>query len=518
MRCFGFIVIGLVAVLGGLPFSSNAKLEPCFYKKTCPQVHFIVFKVVEKVSRTDPRMPASLVRLFFHDCFVQGCDASILLNNTATIVSEQQALPNNNSIRGLDVVNQIKTELEKACPGVVSCADILTLAAEVSSVLAHGPYLKFPLGRRDSLTANRTLANQNLPAPFFNLTQLKAAFAVQGLDTTDLVALSGAHSFGRVRCLFILDRLYNFSGTGRPDPTLDTTYLKQLRQICPQGGPPNNLVNFDPTTPDTLDKNYYSNLQAFPGHRGPVSCLTFRQGTSELFSGSFDRTIKIWNVEDRTYMSTLFGHQSEILSIDCLRKERVLTAGRDRSMQLFKVHEESRLVFRAPASSLECCCFVSNDELLSGSDDGSIELWTVMRKKPIYILRNAHALLVDSMKSDQKDSEKLPNGNLENGYNHPENHHCLSVFSWVSAVSVCRNSDLAASGAGNGSVRLWEIESDTKDIKSLYNVPLAGFVNSLAFAKSGEFLVAGVGQEPRLGRWGRNPEARNGVSILTYEM
>jgi len=68
-------------------------------------------------------------------CGMQGCDASILLNNTATIVSEQQALPNNNSIRGLDVVNQIKTELEKACPGVVSCADILTLAAEVSSVL-----------------------------------------------------------------------------------------------------------------------------------------------------------------------------------------------------------------------------------------------------------------------------------------------------------------------------------------------------------------------------------------------
>ncbi|KAK7412808.1 hypothetical protein VNO78_04451 [Psophocarpus tetragonolobus] len=263
------------------------------------------------------------------------------------------------------------------------------------------------------------------------------------------------------------------------------------------------------------DTRTREHLQAFPGHRGPVSCLSFRQGTSELFSGSFDRTIKIWNVEDRTYMNTLFGHQSEVLSIDCLRKERVLTAGRDRSMQLFKVHEESRLVFRAPASSLECCCFVSNDELLSGSDDGSIELWTVMRKKPVYILRNAHALLVDNMKSDH---EKLPNGNLENGYHHPENHHCLSVFSWVSAVTVCRNSDLAASGAGNGSVRLWAIESDTKDIKSLNNVPLAGFVNSLAFAKSGEFLVAGVGQEPRLGRWGRNPEARNGVSILPLKL
>ncbi|KAI3702980.1 hypothetical protein L6452_28736 [Arctium lappa] len=63
-------------------------------------------------------------------------------------------------------------------------------------------------------------------------------------------------------------------------------------------------------------------LQAFPGHKGPVSCLTFRQGTWELFSGSYDRTIKIWNAEDRTYITTLFGHQSDVLTIDCLRKER----------------------------------------------------------------------------------------------------------------------------------------------------------------------------------------------------
>lgn len=266
------------------------------------------------------------------------------------------------------------------------------------------------------------------------------------------------------------------------------------------------------------DTRTREHLQAFPGHRGPVSSLAFREGSTELFSGSFDRTVKIWNVEDRTYMNTLFGHQSEVLSIDCLRKERVLSAGRDRSMQLFKVHEESRLVFRAPASSLECCCFVNNEEFLSGSDDGSIELWGAVRKKPIHILRNAHALLTDSKKSDPNDSERLPNGNLENGHHHPENHHCSSVHSWVSAVTVCRNSDLAASGAGNGFVRLWTIENETKDIKPLHNVPLVGFVNSLAFAKSAKFLVAGVGQEPRLGRWGRIREARNGVSILPLKL
>jgi hypothetical protein len=57
------------------------------------------------------------------------------LNETSTIVSEQGALPNNNSIRGLDVVNQIKTAVENACPNTVSCADILALGANISSVL-----------------------------------------------------------------------------------------------------------------------------------------------------------------------------------------------------------------------------------------------------------------------------------------------------------------------------------------------------------------------------------------------
>ncbi|KAK7246130.1 hypothetical protein RIF29_40989 [Crotalaria pallida] len=183
----------VVVVLGGLTFSSDAQLDPSFYKDTCPNVHSIVHKVIKKASKSDPRLRASLIRLHFHDCFVQGCDASILLNNdtSAGIETEQDAFPNVNSIRGLDVVNQIKTAVENSCPGIVSCADILALAAEVSSALSDGPCWKVPLGRRDSLTANKTLANQNLPAPFLNLTQLKSAFTVQGLNTTDLVALSG---------------------------------------------------------------------------------------------------------------------------------------------------------------------------------------------------------------------------------------------------------------------------------------------------------------------------------------
>ncbi|XP_048323332.2 U3 snoRNP-associated protein-like EMB2271 [Ziziphus jujuba] len=266
------------------------------------------------------------------------------------------------------------------------------------------------------------------------------------------------------------------------------------------------------------DTRTREHIQAFPGHRGPVSCVTFRQGTSELFSGSYDRTVKIWNAEDRAYLNTLFGHQSEVLNMDCLRKERVLTVGRDRSMQLFKVPEESRLVFRAPASSLECCGFVSNDEFLSGSDDGSIELWSVLRKKPVCIFKNAHALLTANNNFEQKDGNRIPDGHLENDDLTSEKYGSSSAYSWVSSITVCRSSDLVASGAANGYVRLWAIGSDTKDLQPLYNLPLVGFVNSLAFAKSGEFLVAGVGQEPRLGRWGRIPAARNGIAFHSLKL
>ncbi|CAN6282137.1 unnamed protein product [Urochloa humidicola] len=250
------------------------------------------------------------------------------------------------------------------------------------------------------------------------------------------------------------------------------------------------------------DARSREHIQAFSGHRGPVSCLAFGPDSSELFSGSFDRSIMQWNAEDRTYMNCLYGHQNEILTMDSFSKDRLLTVARDRTMHLWKIPEESQLVFRAPAAaSLECCSFIDDKEFLSGSDDGSIELWSIMRKKPTFIVRNAHPSL-------DCDDQELPK---ENGIHKPEN--VSMVQSWVSAVATRKGSDLAASGAGNGLVRLWAIEPDSKGIRPLFKFKLDGFVNSLAIAKSGRFIIAGVGQEPRLGRWGRVRSAQNGVAI-----
>uniref|UniRef100_A0A6U2FL69 Uncharacterized protein n=1 Tax=Chlamydomonas euryale TaxID=1486919 RepID=A0A6U2FL69_9CHLO len=87
-------------------------------------------------------------------------------------------------------------------------------------------------------------------------------------------------------------------------------------------------------------------LQSFAGHRDVVTALAFRDGSHQLFSASFDRTVKMWSLDDRAYMDTLFGHQAEVLCLDALRAERALTGGSDRTVRLWKVPEESQLVFR----------------------------------------------------------------------------------------------------------------------------------------------------------------------------
>ncbi|OAY83750.1 Peroxidase 15, partial [Ananas comosus] len=125
---------------------------------------------------------------------------------------------------------------------------------------AGGPSWTVLLGRRDSTTANQAGAN-NLPSPFDSLSTLESKFSAVGLDDTDLATLSGAHTFGRAQCRFFSNRLYNFSGTGSPDPSLNPSYLTTLQQNCPQGGDGTVLNNLDPTTPNTFDNNYYTNLQ-----------------------------------------------------------------------------------------------------------------------------------------------------------------------------------------------------------------------------------------------------------------
>ncbi|KAG5550732.1 hypothetical protein RHGRI_015623 [Rhododendron griersonianum] len=135
--------------LGVLVGIASAQLSTTFYSSSCPKVLVTIKKAVKSAVSKEARMGASLLRLHFHDCFVNastfhslclhchGCDASVLLDGST---GEKSARPNNNSLRGFDVIDTIKSKVEKLCPGVVSCADILTIAARDATVAVR-PYL-----------------------------------------------------------------------------------------------------------------------------------------------------------------------------------------------------------------------------------------------------------------------------------------------------------------------------------------------------------------------------------------
>jgi peroxidase len=198
-------------------------------------------------------MGASLLRLHFHDCFVNGCDASVLLDDTASFTGEKTAFPNANSLRGFDVIDTIKTQLETACKGVVSCADIVTVASRDSVVALGGPNWPVTLGRRDSTTASLSKANSDLPAPSLSLSGLISAFSNKGFTTNEMVALSGAHTIGQARCTTFRSRIYN-------EANINSAFATSLQANCPSSGGDNNLSPLDTVSPTTFDTSYYTNL------------------------------------------------------------------------------------------------------------------------------------------------------------------------------------------------------------------------------------------------------------------
>ncbi|KAI9166206.1 hypothetical protein LWI28_028006 [Acer negundo] len=243
-----------------LLFLVSCQLDSKFYDKSCPNLTRIVRYGVWSAIQNDTRMAASLLRLHFHDCFVNGCDGSILLDDTSTMKGEKNAQANQNSVRGYEVIDAIKANLEKACPGVVSCADIVTLAARDAVSLAGGPFWGVPLGRRDGLTASESEAN-NMPSPIEPLDKITAKFTAKGLDLKDVVVLSGAHTIGFAQCFTFKQRLFDFGGSGKPDPALDSSLLQNLQTTCPnQGDSDTKLVPLDSVTINRFDNSYYQNL------------------------------------------------------------------------------------------------------------------------------------------------------------------------------------------------------------------------------------------------------------------
>ncbi|WCJ28591.1 Peroxidase superfamily protein [Euphorbia peplus] len=196
--------------------------------------------------------------MHFHDCFVQGCDASVLINGPGT---ERTALPNT-LLRGFDVIEDAKAQIELVCPDIVSCADILALAARDSVVLTSGLTWAVPTGRKDGRISLATEADANLPKFTDSIESQMDKFADLGLDTIDLVTLVGGHTLGTTACQFFMYRLYNFTTTGNgADSSIDPAFVPQLQALCPQDGDGSRRIALDTGSSSTFDGSFFANLR-----------------------------------------------------------------------------------------------------------------------------------------------------------------------------------------------------------------------------------------------------------------
>ncbi|XP_062179278.1 peroxidase 1-like [Phragmites australis] len=260
----------LVAALvtSALASSPEAALQVGFYQPTCPIAEDVVLEEMKLILLEDSTLMPSLLRMHYHDCFVQGCDGSIMLKSRKG-KAERDALPNR-SMRGYDAIERIKARLETVCPLTVSCADIIAIAARDAVYLSEGPWYDVETGRRDGNVTVAEYAENDLAPPDSNIVDVKTFFSVKSLNSKDIAVLFGCHSIGTSHCEPIQQRLYNFTGKMDRDPSLDPAYAAQLKKLCPPPGPGDRgqgktKVPMDPGSGNTFDLSYYRHVLATGG-------------------------------------------------------------------------------------------------------------------------------------------------------------------------------------------------------------------------------------------------------------
>ncbi|BFG15813.1 hypothetical protein CerSpe_020870 [Prunus speciosa] len=320
LPCLGLVALsfclGFVSAASSVPLPN--KLTWHYYKvhNTCDEAEIYVRHQVQLLWDKDKTITPKLLRLLYSDCFVTGCDASVLLDGP----NSEKTAPQNYGLGGFVFIDKVKSVLEQRCPGVVSCADILNLAARDAVHLAGAPSYPVLTGRRDGLTSSKS--SVDLPSPSISWQAALTYFKSRGLDVLDMTTLLGAHSMGQTHCRYIVDRLYNFNNTGKPDPSMERSLLSDMRKLCPprtKKGQSDPLVYLNPGfgANHTFTESYYSRVLSHKAVLGIDQQLLYGDDTKEItkeFAAGFEDFRKSFalSINRMAAYQVLTGNQGEI--------------------------------------------------------------------------------------------------------------------------------------------------------------------------------------------------------------
>ncbi|XP_074296702.1 peroxidase 6-like [Silene latifolia] len=239
-------------------------LSTDYYKKTCPRFEDIVNQHVTSKQSEMPTTAAAVLRVFFHDCMIDGCDGSTLVASNAFNPKAERDADINLSLPGdaFDLVTRIKTALELHCPGIVSCTDILAISTRNLVKMTGGPFYEIKLGRKDGLVSQASRVAGNLARPNMTITQIIDQFKNKGFTVQEMVALVGAHTIGFSHCKEFSNRIFNYGKNEAIDLKMNPKYAEGLRKLCANFSKDPTMAAFnDVMTPGKFDNMYYRNLQ-----------------------------------------------------------------------------------------------------------------------------------------------------------------------------------------------------------------------------------------------------------------
>ncbi len=278
------------------------------------------------------------------------------------------------------------------------------------------------------------------------------------------------------------------TGTNLSNPSVHNIYVEAVDTGGDVGITDFNL--FDIST----QRNLIATLE---GHKDGVNSIAFSPDGATLASGSWDATVKLWDIATRTNIATITGHTGRVYSVSFSPDGTTLASGSgDGTVKLWDVATGTNIATIAGHTSWVTSVSFSPDgaTLASGSWDATVKLWDIATRTNIATI-TGHTGRVYSV-SFSPDGTTLASGSgdgtvklwdVATGTNIAT---IAGHTSWVTSVSFSPDGATLASGSWDATVKLWDIATRT-NIATITGH--TGRVYSVSFSPDGTTLASGSG-------------------------